>query len=86
MFDREASIIDEYSQYLRYAIENYGWWIIFTIAAFYFSKPYLKVLSEKRSRVIANDPKRVEVLTKDMKRARVLQRINQAQQQMNQTA
>lgn len=85
---RHFSVLDEYLLRIQYLIENYGWYLVFTIVAWYLIKPYIIEINRKRSLDEANDPQRVSILKEDMQRARIKQRVllqaQQAQQQSQQ--
>ena len=53
------------------AANHIGWYVVFTFIGLYLLQPYIKAYQVKRSREIANDPKRVEILKRDMQYARL---------------
>jgi len=87
---RHFSVLDEYLLRIQYLIETYGWYVVFSIIAWYFIQPYVNEMNRKRSLEESNDPKRVSILKEDMQRARIKQRVllqaQQAQQQQQQNA
>ena len=77
-FTRTIGIFDEYLHYIQHFIEDYGWYIVFSLIAIYLAQPYITQYKQQRSLESANDPDRVSILRRDMQRAR--DRLKQQQQ------
>ena len=77
-FTRTFGIFDEYLHYMQHFIEDYGWYIVFSLIAIYLAQPYITQYKQQRSLESANDPDRVSILRRDMQRAR--DRLKQQQQ------
>jgi hypothetical protein len=75
MIVRDYSIFDEYLNLAKHLIEKYGWFVVFTLIAWYVAKPYILIYGERIFRITANSPNRVQILKEDMKKARAKQRI-----------
>ena len=85
-FTRTINIFDEYLHYIQHFIEDYGWYIVFSLIAIYLAQPYLTQYKQQRSLESANDPDRVAILRRDMQRARDrLKQQQQSEQQQNPT-
>lgn len=84
-FWRHFSVLDELFLRIQYFIETFGWYVVFSIIAWYVIKPYIKEINRQRTLDEIHDPKRVTILKQDMQRARIKQRVllqaQQAQQQ-----
>ena len=77
-FTRTIGIFDEYLHYIQHFVEDYGWYIVFSLIAIYLAQPYITQYKQQRSLESANDPDRVSILRRDMQRAR--DRLKQQQQ------
>jgi hypothetical protein len=62
-------------------IETWGWPILLTLLAIYFSRPYIDAFMKQQSLRSANNPQRRQVLEKDMRRVRMQQTIAQKKAQ-----
>mmetsp|Transcript_26443 Transcript_26443/g.26694 ORF Transcript_26443/g.26694 Transcript_26443/m.26694 type:complete len:85 (+) Transcript_26443:110-364(+) len=71
-----ASVLHDAVTYTVFFLQRYGWYLIFTLVAFYFIRPYLIEYSRKASLQRANNPHRKAVLEEEVKRARVRQQLD----------
>jgi hypothetical protein len=67
--------IDQILSSIPLFIEEYGWYIVFTAIAYYFSLPYLDNWARERSLASANDPERRRILDAERNRVRARQAI-----------
>jgi hypothetical protein len=68
-------VVDEWIMRGVELLQAYGWYVVFSLVAFYFAQPAISEMQSRMSLSQAQAPSRVRVLDEDRQRVRLRQQL-----------